>query len=277
MKLLDWFIKISGHPDFKNVNIPKNCPQPILIEDEATSNDIDIEIDATEERRYEGTRYYFPSAYEPNSETGIFKSQEAFATAILKGTTPMILFHGGDYVSNSHDIPLYSMFPIQFPFGLGALDMKRTNKISDEECIKHYMRLSLPQFHRQDFILILLGVYNRIESYQTVIIQYKLKVIDGKTFAEAVSKLTIDNICKAVQRRANGINDGYRSIASRFLNCVSTSCRPVGYPNRTAKYARRQFFSLWDRFAPPSLFFTITPDDECSFKVQFYANIGEKV
>ena len=74
MRLLDWFIKISGHPDFKNVNIPQNCPQPILIEDEATSNNIDIEIDPAKERRYEGTRYYFPSAYEPNSETGIFKS-----------------------------------------------------------------------------------------------------------------------------------------------------------------------------------------------------------
>ena len=50
------------------------------------------------------------------------------------------------------------MFPIQFPFGLGSLNMNRPNKISDEECIKHYMRLSLPQFHRQDFILILLGI-----------------------------------------------------------------------------------------------------------------------
>ena len=65
---------------------------------------------------------------------------------------------------------------------------------------------------------------------------------DGITFAEAVSKLTINDICKAVQRKDNGINDGYKSIASRFLNSVSTSCRPVGHSNEAAKYARRQFF-----------------------------------
>ena len=155
--------------------------------------------------------------------------------------------------------------------------MNRPNKISDEECIKHYMHLSLPQFHRQDFILVLLGIYNRIKSYQTGLIQCKAKMKDGITFAEAVSKLTINDICKAVQRKDNGVNDGYKSIASRFLNSVSTSCRPVGHSNEAAKYARRQFFSLWDRFGPPSLFFTITPDDECSFRVQFYANGGETV
>ena len=37
---------------------------------------------------YEGTKCYFPLAYEPKDDTSIVESQEAFATAMLKGTTP---------------------------------------------------------------------------------------------------------------------------------------------------------------------------------------------
>lgn len=277
MNLLDWFIDHSNHSDFKDLEKPENCPQPVLIQDEIDSNNTDDELNPSKENIYEGARYYFPSANEPTDDTGVFKSQEAFATAMLKGTTPTILFHGGNFATNSHNIPLHTMFPIQFPFGFGGLDMKRPTRVSHEECIKHYMNLSLPQFHRQDFILVLLGIYNRIKSYQTGIIQCKSKMVDGNSFAEAVSKLTSDDICRAVRRRDNGMNDGYNTVASRFLNSVSTSCRPVGHSNEAAKYARRQFFSLWDRFGAPSLFFTITPDDECSFRVQFYANGGAKV
>ena len=145
--------------------------------------------------------------------------------------------------------------------------MKRPTTISDEECIRHYMQLSLLQFHRQDFILVMLGIYHRIKSFQTGIIQCRSKMVNGISFAEAVSKLTKDDICKAARRRDNGIVGDYNNVASRFLNSISTSCRPVGHSNEAAKYARRQFFALWDQFGAPSLFFTITPDDECSFRV----------
>ena len=94
---------------------------------------------------------------------------------------------------------------------------------------------------------------------------------------QAVSKSTSEDICRAVRRRDSGMNDGYSIVASRFLNSVSVSCQPVGHSNEATKYSRRQFFSLWERFGAQSLFFTITPDDKCSFRVQFYANGGAKV
>ena len=158
-KLLEWFITYSGHSDFEGVIKPKDCPQPIIIEDDPNNNTVDHETDPSIENIYEGARYYFPSSYKPNTDSGVFNSQEAFATAMINGTTPTILFHGGDFVKG-HEILLHSMFSIQFPFGLGGLDMKRPPKISEEECLRHYMNLSLPQFHRQDFILVLLGMYH---------------------------------------------------------------------------------------------------------------------
>ena len=123
---------------------------------------------------------------------------------MLNGTTPTLLFHGGEFVKG-HKIPMHSMFPIQFPFGLGGLEMKRPTKISEEECLRHYMNLSLPQFHRQDFILVLLGMYHRLKSFQTGIIQCKSKMRNGISFAEAVSKLSKEDICKAAQRRNDGV------------------------------------------------------------------------
>lgn len=47
---------------------------------------------------------------------------------MLNGTTPTILFHGRSY-ANNQDIPLFIMFPIQFLFGLGGLDITRGTKV----------------------------------------------------------------------------------------------------------------------------------------------------
>ena len=276
MVLIGWYIDNSGHSDFIGLTKPDKCPQPMVLEDGPNSNTIDEEINPVLERVYEGSKYYFPSAYEPTDDTGTFKTQEAFATAMMNGTTPTLLFHGGNFAS-SHKCPLHSMFPIQFPFGLGGLDMKRRTSVSDEECIRHYMQLSLPQFHRQDVILVMLGIYHRIKSFQTGIIQYKSKLNDGTSFAEGVSKLTSEDICRAVRRRDIGMRDCYSNVANRFLNSVSTFCRPIGQSNEAAKYTRRQYFALWDRFGPQALFFTLTPDDECSFRVRLYSNGGKKV
>ena len=65
------------------------------------------------------------------------------------------------------------------------------------------------------------------------------------------------------------------NMASRFLNSISTSCRPVGHSNEAAKYARRQFFLLWVRFGAPSLFYTITPDDEFHLDSQLKSSSDE--
>ena len=141
-----------------------------------------------------------------------------------------------------------------------------------------YMNLSLPQFHRQDFILVILGMYHRLKSFQTGIIQYRSPMRNGISFAEAVSKLLPEDICKVAQRRDNGMPfSTNNNTAARLLNSISTSCRPVGHSNKAEKYARRQFFSLWTRFGAPSLFYTITPDDICSFRIRLYANGGEEV
>ena len=36
-------------------------------------------------------------------------------------------------------------------------------------------------------------------------------------------------------------------------------------------------YALCDRYGIPSIFFSLTPDDECSFRVQLWANARERV
>ena len=92
MKLLDWFIDHSNHSDFKDLKKPENCPQPVLIQDEIDSNNTDGELDPLKENIYEGARYYFPSVNKPTDDTRVFKSQEAFDIAMLKGTSHPVSF-----------------------------------------------------------------------------------------------------------------------------------------------------------------------------------------
>ncbi|KAL7524123.1 hypothetical protein ACHAXR_001615, partial [Thalassiosira sp. AJA248-18] len=56
-----------------------------------------------------------------------------------------------------------------------------------------------------------------------------------------------------------------------LMKGVSTSCKALGHSPEAAKFARRCCFALVDYFGLNSLFLTITPCDECSFRVRLYA------
>jgi hypothetical protein len=74
---------------------------------------------------------------------------------------------------------LEDVFPIQFPFGQGGpnLGVDRRVKVSTESCLKHYMKLSLNQFMRPDFILVCYQLLCRSKSYTTGLIKNADQVI----------------------------------------------------------------------------------------------------
>jgi hypothetical protein len=43
--------------------------------------------------------------------------------------------------------------------------------------------------------------------------------------------------------------------------------------DEAAKEARTKLFSMWYSFGPPSVFFTISPGDKCSFWMKLYINL----
>ncbi len=57
--VITWIIQESGHPGYNKTSIPKDCPQPLLVEDPETRNNTDDPADATLEANYEGGIFFF--------------------------------------------------------------------------------------------------------------------------------------------------------------------------------------------------------------------------
>ena len=102
-KLVEWFVRESKHEAFAEVDPNMdNWPQPVVLQSSANQNNTDEEEDADVEGMTEGTKYYFPSAHEPDSETGNYCTQQEFARSMINGTSPTVLFLPGDYESTQY-------------------------------------------------------------------------------------------------------------------------------------------------------------------------------
>jgi hypothetical protein len=117
---------------------------------------------------------------------------------MLDNTAPTLLIYGGSYI-RGHEVNLEDAFPIQFPFSLGGpnhLRGKRRVPVSFEECLRHYMRFSMNQIMRPDFILVCYHMLCRNDSYSTGIIKCKSN-FKGKSLAEKISQLSVQDIKEA--------------------------------------------------------------------------------
>ena len=284
LSLLTWFIKSSGHKGYEDVTPPEECPDPIAyIEDEENENNTDSSSDAAYENQMGQNTYYFSSGSQnPQPNTSIYNRSEDFIHEMLDNAgDPTMLMYGGGYLK-SHEIKLEDAFPIQFPFGTGGPDMgvDRRVKVSTESCLKHYMRLSLNQFMRADFILVCYQMLCRSASFTTGLIKCRSDC-GGTQLGEKLSQLSIQDM-KLASSRLSSLQDNnepvtVRSEAESFLHSVTSSCKSIGHTAEAAKDARKKCYALSDRFGPHSIFFTVTPDDECSFRVRLYANQGKSI
>ena len=63
-------------------------------------------------------------------------------------------------------------------------------------------------------------------------------------------------------------------VAGRLINTLKGTSRSSGYSKESAKFHRRQHWALCDYFGLPAVFLTITPCDECTFRVRLFADAG---
>jgi hypothetical protein len=85
--------------------------------------------------------------------------------------------------------------------------------------------------------------------------------VNGVPLTERLATMTVDDF------KANAPSAKFDEL----MKGVSTSCKALGHSPEAAKFARRCCFALVDYFGLNSLFLTITPCDECSFRVRLYA------
>ena len=277
LHLINWFIKESGHPAYNNQTPPDECPQPQVVADpdnEHNTNEEEAGANNDEECTFEGSSYYFSSNEDPQDGQSVFDSGKMFVKAMLSGNSPTMFVYGGKYTPR-RELKLQDICPVQFPFGLGGPDENRDAKISQEECLKHYLQLSLRQFMKGDFILIVYHIYNRIISYETGVMKSK-SVKDGKTLAERASKLTEKDVEEAGRRKAADKADLTKD-ADIVLKDVTASSKNIGHSAAAAKDALRNAFALSEYFGCHAIFATVTPDDLCTFRVKLTVRAGEEV
>jgi hypothetical protein len=226
------------------------------------------------EKRDDGAIYFFSSAGDPTKETSVYKTSKQLVLALLQDhSAPTLTIHGGEYVGHREVMKLENVFPTAFPFGSGGPTQKRRSQISSEEKIRHYLRLSLPQFMESEFVLVANFLLGRILSYRTAIMKCR-PIIDehGTSVADIIGAMSIEDIKNAMEEEEES-SSGTRvqdSTASKLLKAVSASCKELGHTKEAAQQARRRCFALQEYFGMHSLFVTITIDDECSFRVRLY-------
>jgi len=263
--LLTWFIQKSGHKGFAGFKPPAECLPPKMDEEIGE----DYEVDSTIERQFDGGTYYFSSANAPSSDTGVYGTQLKFAKSLLERTPPTLLAYGGDYTS-SQSLKLENAIPSAFPWGRGGPDMSRRTPASLEACLKHYGRISLPQFMKGDFCLLASHMLDRRLSYTSGKVKCRSN-IDGMPLAEKISLLTVKDLEDVV----SGANTN--STAIQLLSSVSASCKAMGHTSEAAAYWRRIYFALNDRHGLNPFMLTVTPNDLASFSVRVIALAGEEV
>ena len=284
LDLLTWFATESGHPAYKDVVPPEEYPDPVvIIQDEDKQNNTDESQDPRVECRIEGKTYYFSNVDQnPNGGNSVFDNNNQFLNAMLDNNAPVLLMYGGNYLK-SHEIHLEDMFPIQFPFGTGGPDLGIPRKVpvSIEECLRHYCRLSLKQFMRPDFILVCYHILCRNASFKTGLIKCKSD-FQGNSLTEKLSQMSVHDLKEASTMLSNNQQDnesdgGEQSFAGSFLKSITTMCKVLGHTKEAAQEARKKVYAMTDRFGPHSIFFTITPDDECTFRVRVFAAEGDEI
>ena len=262
-ELTKWFIERSGHPGFQQMTIPEECPQPVIIQDEQTTNNTEASRNPNVEDRFEGASYFFSSAQDPRSNTSVYESERSFKIAMLNDSSPKLLVYGGKYAK---EIEVENLLPFAFPFGTGIPKQKRPIQVSFEACLRRYMRLAMRQFMRGDVILVLHHMYARQLSYKSGVMTCRGNIA-GQSIGEKISQLTIDDFKSAIDEN----NHRSDPLLKQLFKSISTSCRVMGHTPEAAQTARRNCFAMQDYFGLNSVFITITPDDECSFRVRLFA------
>ena len=236
----------SGHPGYEGVTPPTECPKPSLFVDEDTPNNTDQEHNPDIENKFAGASFHFTSAHdhEPQDDTGVHKPTK-------KLSKPWLIVQCQHFWSVEGNIQIWENFCWRTfaPCNFHPMVKRRTH-ISVDECYHHYCRLSLPQFLRGDFILILNHMYNRQRNFQTAVVTCKSSVWWWRRRS-----------CQAQNERPwpgnfSKTNQAKRNWNGReYIRAVEASCKPVGYTALSAKHDRRKHFAMDNYFKGHAIFF----------------------
>jgi len=266
---------IQNHPSYSGMEIPQTCPQPTFIggfSDTINNTDESDGKDTLIEHTIQEEIMTFSARKDPSENTGPFNSGKELILSYLKGKKPTLLFRNGDNIGG-HEVKLIELFPLIFPFGWGGTDEYRATKVSKSEVLRHYSRIALPQMQQSQFLLVLYSMWQRMESFKKCIVSCKSD-FKSSALANALSQLTQNQVEEAAKKILDGEKTDNEAL-SKLFKSIRGHTASLGHSNEAASFARQRLFSLWHYFGAPAVFFTVTPCDECSFRVRLYATCEE--
>jgi hypothetical protein len=97
--------------------------------------------------------------------------------------------------------------------------------------------------------------------------------VHGCSTAERLSQISESEILEISKNSQLDSSIVSQRNANSLIHTVAAACRSLPYCDEAAKEARAKLFSMWYSFGPPSVFFfTISPSDECSFRIKLFLN-----
>ena len=261
-----WFIENSSCRAFRDEPLPSNVEEltPCIIKGYQSGKDEEVEPDL--ENTFGGVTYAFSSAQDPLEESSVFHTSKKFACAMVKQSNPVLLLHGGNH-AREYEVDLEAVIPFAFPYGMGGPNQKRPCNISKRQIIKRYTRLAMPQFMTAETILILHHIFSRQISFDTGIMTCRNRH-GSRDFVRQINSLKASDF----EEREDGSDPRSDHRVNSIINSITTSCKSLGHTSEAAGAARQRQFAMMDYFGLNSLFLTITPDDECNFRVRLYAD-----
>jgi hypothetical protein len=115
-------------------------------------------------------------------------------------------------------------------------------------------------------------MFSRHLSYESGVMTCRNKH-NNSGFINTIRSLSARDIEETEQNMNPQRNPRVESV----VKSITTSCKSLAHTAEAAADARKKQFAMMDHFGLNSLFLTITPDDECSFRVRLYAEPDDEV
>jgi hypothetical protein len=220
------------------------------------------------------TCYYPDGAV--SQETGGFLKADEFKELVkemaVSGFDPEFQFTvEREYFKGTDSDLLLDSCLLQFPYGIGGLSEARKLKNGSfdtnsnlSEFFDHLSRKSNPTFQHPLFQLISYSMLSKSRLLRSSTLQLR-----GKTGAKNMAEgFNPDDVISAINGRKRKNHYAGTNLSRRFLDAVDATARSLPHTDEAARVARNKGESMQHHFGMPSVFLTMTFDDEQSFLMQ---------
>ena len=196
---------------------------------------------------------------------------------------------GGSFLAVPHEpIPvneffnptmLPMMYPTLFPYGIGGVeDKRRTNTISFENHVRHFLSLADRRF--QEHYSFMFTAFNIIQRRKMLLhTSLKVKRSNFRSWADKFKNVSSDAIERVISRSSNGsyatAHDEEERKVLDLMKDVNTISSHVPGSSASRVAMRNEIRALTTKIGLPSFFITINPADIYNPIVKFLA--GEDI